>query len=314
MKAALGLIAALLVQDPVALRPEDPESPVHPRKFGAPGGVGVSRGWYVWLAWHPETGLAEVRGEGSGETFTVRVLPWMTTYRHLAYGASPDDLLPGERVNMFFNPEGGVKRAYLVHYQDEIGQMKGHQHAWQVEEVAAGGRGFTARVMHGDKVFDANLGSFELDGACRIWRDGKVVGEPGLSKGERLFLTWCYDGSRRVVKLMADGASLDAIQAEEQKRVRERIAREGMGAFVEAPDRLLIFSTYWAQAAGLKPGQTLRLQVGDDAVESKIASRKNLGTYGSGPSEIGLEAATPSKAEQLKGWLGGKIVRVFVRE
>lgn len=314
MKPVLALLAALLLQDPVALRPEDPESPVHPRKFGSPGGVGVTRGWYVWRAWNPETGLADVSSEGSAEVFTVRVLPWMTTYRHLVYGASPDDLLPGERVNLFFNPEGGVKRAYLVHYQDEIGQMKGHQHAWQVEEIAPGGRGFTARVMHGDKVFDPNLGSFELDAACRIWRDGKTVEQPALTKGERLFMTWCYDGKRRVVKLLSDNGSLTAIQAESQKRVQERIVREGMGAFVESADRLLIFSTTWSQAAALKPGQGLRLRVGGDSVETKVVSRKNLGAYGSGPNEIVLGDVTPSKEAQLKGWLGGKVVRVFVRE
>ena len=314
MKPVLALLAALLLQDPVALRPEDPESPVHPRKFGSPGGVGITRGWYVWRAWNPETGLADVSSEGSAEIFTVRVLPWMTTYRHLVYGASPDDLLPGERVNLFFNPEGGVKRAYLVHYQDEIGQMKGHQHAWQVEEVASDGRGFSARVMHGDKVFDPNLGTFELDAACRIWREGKTVASPALTKGERLFLTWCMDGKRRVVKLLADAGSLTAIQAEAQKRVQERIAREGMGAFVESADRLLIFSTSWAQAAALKSGQGLRLQVGGDSVEAKVVSRKNLGAYGSGPNEIVLGDVTPSKEAQLKGWLGGKVVRVFVRE
>lgn len=314
MRAVLGLVAALLLQDPPALRPEDPESPVHPRRFGSPGGVGVTRGWYVWVAWNPATGLAEVRNEASSEAFTVRVLPWMTTYRHLAYGASPDDLLPGERVNLFFNPDGAVKRAYLVHYQDEIGQMKGHDHAWQVEDVAAGGRGFTARVMHGKKVFDPTIVTFELDPGCRIWRDGRTVAEPGLSKGERLLLTWVYDGPRRVVKVLADGAGLKALEAEGQRRVRERIAREGMGAFVEAAEdgraRLLVFSTWWSQAAAIKAGQSLRLRAGGGEVDLKVVSRKNLGAYGSGPNEIVLDGAAP----QLKSWLGGKVVRVFARE
>jgi hypothetical protein len=306
------------MQDPVALRPEDPESPVHPRKFGQPGGIGITRGWYVWRAWTPETGLADVSSEQSGEKFTVRVLPWLTTYRHLAYGAHPDDLLIGERVNLFFNPEGSVKRAYLVHFQDEICQMKGHNHAWQVDEVAAGGRGFVARVMHEDKVFDLNPGSFELDAACRILRDGKKVEEPGLAKGERLYLTWCYDGTRRVVKLLCDAASLTAVQAEGQKRVQERIARDGMGGFVESADegkaRLLVFSTYWSQAAALKPGQTLTLKFSGEGVDVRITSRKNLGTYGSGPSEILLEDVTKAGAEILRRWTGGKVVRVFARE
>ncbi|HVE39929.1 MAG TPA: hypothetical protein VNM14_08590, partial [Planctomycetota bacterium] len=294
------------------------ESAVHPRKFGSPGGVGVTRGWYLWRSWNPETAQAEVSNEQGSETYTVRVLPWVTTYRHLVYGAHPDDLLPGERVNLFFNPEGAVKRAYLVHFQDEIGQMKGHNHAWQIEDVAEGGRGFTARVMHGDKVFDPKLGSFELDPRCRIWREGKTVEQPGLTKGERLYLTWCQEEKRRVVKLMADAESLNAIQAEAQKKVQERIARDGMGAFIEegadGKARLLIFSTHWAQAAAIKKGQILGLKMAGDGVEVRVDSRKNLGAYGSGPNEIILDGVTGKSADILQGWKGGKVIRVFVRE
>ncbi len=313
--AVLALL--LLCQDP-APRPEDPESAVHPRKFGSPGGVGVTRGWYLWRSWNPETGQAEVGNEQGTETTTVRVLPWVTTYRHLVYGAHPDDLLPGERVNLFFNPEGAVKRAYLVHFQDEIGQMKGHNHAWQLEDVAEGGRGFSARVMHGDKVFDPKLGTFELDPRCRIWREGRTVEQPALVKGERLYLTWCQEEKRRVVKLMADAASLNAIQAEMQKKVQERVARDGMGAFVEevadGKARLLLFSTHWAQAAAIKKGQLLSLKAGSDGVDGRVESRKNLGAYGSGPNEIILEGVTGKSAEILQGWKGGKVVRVFAKE
>jgi hypothetical protein len=311
-------VSRILLALLLAALPQEPDASVHPRKFGAPGGIGVTRGWYVWHSYHPETGRAEVSNESNGERYTVRVLPWMTTYRHLVYGAHPDDLLPGERVNLFFNPDGAVKRAFLVHYQDEIGQMKGHNHAWQVDEVAPGGRGFTARVMHGDKEFDPKPGTFELDPACRIWRDGKNVEDPALAKGGRLFLTWCSENGRRVVKLLADGASLDALQAEGRKKVQERITRDGMGAFVEGVEegkgRLLIFSTYWAQAGALKAGQRLRLKVGEDAVEARIVSRKNLGAYGSGPNEIVLDDVTPAKAEILHRWVGGKVVRVFSGE
>jgi hypothetical protein len=311
----LLLILALLAQDP-AVKPEDPESPVHPRKFGQPGGIGVSRGWYVWHGWNPRTGQAEISSESSGEKFTARVLPWATTYRHLAYGAHPDDLLPGERVNMFFNPEGAVKRAYLVHFQDEIGQMKGHGHAWQVEEVAAGGRGFSARVMHGDQPFEKFEGTFQLDAACRIWRDGKTGTEPGLAKGEKLYLTWCYEGARRVVKMLSDGASVAAIEADARRKVQERVAREGMGAFLESVEdgkaKLLVFSTHWAQAAAIKPGQTLTLQAAaaGGGVDVQVVSRKNLGAYGSGPNEILLENATAA----LQSWTGGNVIRVFIRE
>lgn len=312
------LLLVLALQDP-SPRPEDPESAVHPRKFGSPGGIGVSRGWYLWLSWNPETGQAEVRPENSAEKFTVRVLPWATTYRYLTYGAHPDDLLPGERVNMFFNPEGTVKRAYLVHFQDEICQMKGHNHAWQVEEVADGGRGFTARVMNGDKVFDPKIHTFELDPQCRVWRDGKKAEQPGLQKGERLYLTWCADDQRRVVKLIADASSLNAIQTESQKKVQERIGRDGLGAFLEevadGKARLLVFATHWAQAAAIRKGQTLTLKASaGEGVDVRVESRRNLGAYGSGPNEILLDDISGKAAETLRGWTGGKVVRVFPKE
>ncbi|MEK7862883.1 MAG: hypothetical protein AAB295_06415, partial [Chloroflexota bacterium] len=70
----------------------------------------------------------------------------------------------------FFNPEGADKRAYLVHVQDEIGQMKGHGHAWVLERVTPDGRGFTARGKHGEKPLPEEASDFELDPACRDLR------------------------------------------------------------------------------------------------------------------------------------------------
>src|SRR4051812_40719955 len=70
-----------------SLKPEDPGSDVHPRKFGLPGGLGKTRGWYVWHKFDANTWQAEVSHEHTGTKYTVRVLPWLTTYRHLAYGA-----------------------------------------------------------------------------------------------------------------------------------------------------------------------------------------------------------------------------------
>src|SRR5439155_19895282 len=125
---------------------------VHPRKFGLPGGIGSIRGWYIWEKWDPNSAVAVVRHETKGDRYEVRVLPWTTSYRRLVYGSRPGVLLPGERVNLFFAPDERHERGYLVHFQDEIGQMKGHGHAWQL--LAADGTGFTARVMAGDKPVD----------------------------------------------------------------------------------------------------------------------------------------------------------------
>ena len=74
------------------------------------------------------------------------------------------------------------------------------------------------------------------------------------------------------------------------------------------------FLVHWAQAASLKPGQTVTLKVSVEGVDVRITSRKNLGTYGSGPSEILLEDVTKAGAEILRRWTGGKVVRVFARE
>ncbi len=305
--------------------PEEPASAVHPRRFGLPSGLGKTRGWYVWHKWDPKTGQAEVRHEKTGQKYTVRVLPWLTTYRHLVYGAHPDDLLPGERVNLSFNPDDKQQRAYLVSYQDELCQMKGHNHAWRIETVTGSGSGFAARVMAGDKLLDEKqeAANFHLDPKCRVWSGGKmtVAGSAKLAAGERVYLTWVYDDTKRVVKLLGDAASLDAIGAAMRKKVAERIAREGMRGFVEeaakGKARVLVFATWWAQAGTLKPGQDLGLQLMDgtsptgEPISVRLVSRKNLGTFGSGCTEMLVEGLTAKQEKTVRGWSGGKVVRVL---
>jgi hypothetical protein len=300
---------------PSVLSAEDPASPVHPRRFGSPGGIGQTRGWYVWHSFDPETGRAEVSHEQTGQRFATRVLPWATSYRHLAYPGHPDELLPGERVNLFFNPEGDEPRAYLVHFQDELGQMKGHGHFWRVEDVVSGGRAFTARGMSAEKPLDPGSVEFALDDACVAWRGRRRGAEPALRAGDRLYLTWCYEGTRRVVKVLSDGESLDALRAEAVQRERDRVAREGMAGFVEGEwagsATLLVFSTYWSQAGELRPGQTVSLKPpGEAGVEARIVSRSNLGAYGSGPTALVVEGAPPGL---LTPWIGGRVIRLIPR-
>jgi hypothetical protein len=306
----------------LSLKPEAPASSVHPRKFGLPGGIGVTRGWYVWHKFDAKTWQAEVSHEGTGQKYTVRVLPWLTTYRHLAYGAHPDELLPGERVNMFFNPDDKQQRAYLVHFQDELCQMKGHNHAWKVEQVSprppgegSGVRGgFTARVMAGDKPLDDKLAAFTFASKCKIWRGGKLVEGANAKAGERVYLTWCYEDKLRVVHLCSDAASLDAIQAEAKKRIAERVKKDGMTGFVEEAKektRVLVFATWWQQAGELKPGAKLRLQFDGEPIAVTLVARKNLGAFGSGCSELIVEGLDAKQIEIVRGWAGGKVVRVL---
>ncbi len=307
---------------PVA--PEELASPVHPRRFGFPGGVGPTRGWYVWRKFDTEKWTAEVSHEGTGAKYTVRVLPWATTYRRLVYGAHPDELLPGERVNLFFAPDEKRQRAYLVHFQDELGQMKGHGHVWEVRSAAKDGRGFSARVLAGGKPLDDKLLSFRLDPQCTHWRGGKAVRNPAPRPGDRLYLTWAYQGDNKVVHLTADGASLDALKKTEQEAVARRLATLGLGAHVEAVEGdvvdLLVFPTYWQQAGAWKPGQALEIRAtaagfrpAGEAVPAKLLTRTNLGTYGSGATAVRVRLDRPGDAARLKALVGGKVVRVRVR-
>ncbi|MSQ93208.1 MAG: hypothetical protein EXR98_01485 [Gemmataceae bacterium] len=304
----------------LSIKPEDPASPLHARRFGLPGGIGQTRGWYVWRKFDPKTWQAEVSHEGTGAKYTVRVLPWLTTYRHLAYGAHPDELLAGERVNLFFNPDDKQQHAYLVHFQDELCQMKGHDHAWQIETVQK--NGITARVMAGDKPLEDKVATFTFDPECKVWRGGKRIDAAKPMRGERVLLTWVYDDTKRVVKLFTDAASLDTMQKGTRQRISERVKKEGMTGFVEEitkdKTRLLLFATWWMQAGDLKPGQSLRVQATSDgfhpigqALNVKLASRKNLGTYGSGCSELILEGLNDRQADQMRQWTGSKVVRVF---
>jgi len=308
----------------IPIAPEDTASLVHPRRFGSPGGVGPTRGWYVWQQFDREKWSAEVRHEATGEKFTVRVLPWATTYRHLVYGAHPDELLPGERVNLFFAPDEKQKRGYLVHFQDELCQMKGHGHAWEVRTVADGGKEFTARVLAGDKPLDDKSLSFRFAAGCRHWRGGKLVDNPSLRPGDRLYMTWAYREDQRLVHLTADAASLEALRKVEQDTVAARLAAEGLAGHIEGIEgdkvQLLVFPTYWAQAGAWKEGQSVEIRTttagfrpAGEAVAAKLLTRKNLGTYGSGATEAIVQLSRPEDSKRLKALVGSTVIRIVVK-
>jgi hypothetical protein len=295
---------------------------VHPRRFGMPGGVGQVRGWYIWEKWDPRKRIAEVRHETRGDVYKMYVAPWGTTYRRLVYGAGPDDLLPGERVNLFFAPDGFRDRGFLVHFQDEIGQMKGHGHFWQVLSVQEKEDRFTAQVMAGDKPLDSREYFFQIHPECQRWRDGKLVKGLKPAKGDRLFLTWTQQGGKNVVHLLSDDASLKAIQTEEQARVEKRYREEGFSASLQMIEdgtaHVMLFATSWQQAAKLREGQDVRLYGSgkDDrrtgeAVPGRITFRKNRGTYGSGVTDMLVELKEPADAKRVRGWLFKEHVRLF---
>ncbi len=304
------------VIEQIAVSPNDSASQVYPRRFGSPGGVGQIRGWYVWQKWDPKSRIAEVtKDPPGGETYKVRVLPWTTTYRYLAYGGPVDDLLPGERVNLFFNADENHARGYLVHFQDELGQMKGHGHVWEVASAKA--NRFSARVLAQDKPLDDKVWEFDIDPKCVAWRNG-MSAPAAVQAGERVYLTWCWEGERRKVHLIADAASLTAIQSQQEKRIAEQVAREGIGGWVDGVEgttvRFMAFATHWAQAGQLKPGQAVRLvneRTQQAGVAAKLVTSKNKGLYGSGVNDMVFELVTPEDTETLAKWAANEIIRLL---
>lgn len=299
--------------------PLDPASPVHPRKFGlADHRVESIRGWYLWQRWDPMTWEAEVTKDPPGEVYKVRVLPWATTYRHLVYGARPDDLLPGERVNLFFAADDRHPRGYLVHFQDELCQMKGHGHVWEVRTAAADGTTFTARVMAGGKPLDDRELDFRVSPACKNWR----AGGKSPKTGDSVYLTWCWRDGQRIVFVLADDASLDAVKKAQQERVDRQVAQEGISGQIEGVAgttvRFMAFATGWAQAGRLSPGQKMLLtrtgpgwRPKGDTFEAKLISRQNRGSYGSGVTDMILESTTAESARALTAWKSEPVVRLM---
>ena len=266
---------------PLATTPHEGAHPLHARRFGVPGNIGISRGWYIWRKFDRATWTGEFEHEGNGEIFTAKILPWATTYRHLVYGAHVDEPLPGERVNCFFNPDGDRKRGWLVHYQDELCQMKGHGHAWVIRTVAPSGREFSAQVFAGEKPFEEQPRTFTLADDVKCFRHGQRAESPALQAGDRLYFTWTKTADRRVVRLLADDASLEAVKKTEADAVAARVAREGLTGQIELITgdtvRFLIHSSYWFQGNQLKPGQTVQLRATDaqfaplgNAVEAEL--------------------------------------------
>ena len=127
----------------------------------------------------------------------------------------------------------------------------------------------------------------------------------------------------------ADEASLPLVQEQETRRIQERLARHGLSGYVERVEGAtvhgLVFAAYWSQANQWKPGQELLLSksAGADApageapaaaVKATLRTRRNLGTYGSGPSEIVLELADPAAAKQVQSWQPPAIIQFVPAE
>lgn len=293
---------------------------VHPRKFWAPGMIGRSRGWWVWKKWNPETWEAEVTPDPPGEVIRVRVLPWATTYRHLAYGARFDQLVPGEKMNMFFDPDENHRRGYVVHFQDEISQMKGHGHFWQVVSVA-NPQSFVAQVYAGEKPLEEKTHPFEIDPACQKWLAGKLVSDFPLKTGDHVYMTWVYRDNRRVVLLLADDASLETLKELETKRINAEIAAEGLAGQIETVEKdqvqFMVYSSYWAQSGKLQPNQAVTIATTgpgyrptDVRFAGKVISQKNRGVYGSGVNDVMLQLDTPEDAAKVSE-LEGQVLRLI---
>jgi hypothetical protein len=263
-----------------------------------------------------------VSKESSQEIWKVRVLPWCSTYRYLNYGVRPDQLLPGERVNIFFDPDEKERHGYIDHFQDEICQTIGHGHYWQIRKADKDGGHFTAIVMAGDKVFDPIEHDFVIDAHCAKWNNGKLAEHVALAENDHVYLTWCLREGKRVVMLLSDRASIDAIENQEADRLALEVAAVGLGGQLQTVDgdtvHLMISSTHWAQASHLKPGDVVRIAPSGkgylpqgSGVEAKVTFRKNRGTYGSGVSDMLLELSHHEDAGEIRKWLGGQGVRLI---
>ena len=277
---------------------------VQPRRFGSSSGIGSTRGWYIWRKWDSEQSKAEMMHEETGEVFETTVLPWTTTYRYLNYGGSPKALLTGERINAFFSSNENHKRGYLVHFQDEIGQMKGHGHFWQIKTVGKDGASFSAVAIAGEKPIDGKELVFHTDSKCRVYKAGKSSDKFPFAAGDKVYLTWCSEKDRRIAKLACDDASLETIRKTEGERLQKEINRDGMAGRIESWDgdklHVMIYARNWAQAGQLRDQQSVVLKMEDEILEAKIAFRKNRGDYGSGVTDMLIEPTKPVDAKRIR--------------
>ena len=175
----------------------------------------------------------------------------------------PDRLLPGERVNIFFDPDEKERHGYVDHFQDEICQMIGHGHYWQIRKADKDGMHFTAVVMAGDKVFDPIEHEFAVDPRCAKWASGKLVEQKPLAENDHVYLTWCQRGDQRIVILLSDRVSIDTIKKTESDRMAAEFTALGIPGQLQSIDagsvHFMAFSTGWSQASQIKQGDTVRL-------------------------------------------------------
>ena len=149
-----------------------------------------------------------------------------------------------------------------------------------------------------------------------------------LRPGERLYFTWTLTGDRRIVHTIADDAGLEVLKKEEADRVDARLC-EGRPRELhrkrQRRDRAsphLLQRLVPRQPPEARPNRSTSappprtFTPTGDPIDAEILTRKNLGTYGSGASELTLRLKNPADAEEARrvesgagGQYGGQVIR-----
>ena len=207
--------------------------PERPRNYALPGGVGPSRGWYVWKKFDPDTWEVEVTRDPPGETLegTASLLHHVS----LPGLRQPPGRDSARRARQpLLRTDDKSRWGYVCHFQDELFADEGAQP--RLGNPLRHARRLQGQPVDGQRKEARRRGN-RLHHRPEMWQfPGRQARQRAHRHGRRASTcssTWVWPNKERIVLLYADDASLDAIEKEELERMTREVASDGVAGHVE---------------------------------------------------------------------------------
>lgn len=210
----------------------------------------MRRPWGELVSLDMATRTGTFRNESTDEVMPFVVMPYAELLHHATLG-DLQDYRVGERAIFRLHPNAEGKWIWLTYIQDEMNFLNGHKEYYHVDEINAAGGQLICTDANLDKSYVREPGiKIETDANTRFWKNGEPASFGDIKVGDALRTKTHGIGKGKVRvawEVFLDEASLQKFQAEQIEVHKQRIAAEGLPAYVDAREEKVLKLTLFPE-------------------------------------------------------------------
>jgi hypothetical protein len=214
----------------------------------------MRRPWGELVSIDLKTRTGTFRNESTDQVMPFTVVPYAELLHHATLG-DLQDFRVGERAIFRLHPNEAGEWVWLTYIQDEMNFLNNHKEYYWVDELDGSRGQITCTDANADKSFVREKGiKIETDAQTRFWKEGQPASFGDIRVGDKLRTKTHGIGKGKVRvawEVFLDDASLQKFQAEQVEVHKQRIAAEGMPAYVDARDAKTLQLTMFPQGRDL---------------------------------------------------------------